>query len=205
MKSRRRNAVALLLVIALLAIGCRQKPTTDDSPDVQRGTDPKTLTLRVTDLPTGSSEAGQVFEATPENINDLHSRGELTDDAYEVLLQSGFKSLATRSFKVGDDGTVLSTVALFETEAQAEAYYDKTPPQNAVQDTETLGDESVTEVIDSGPPNDATDETVIDNRTVKTRVRVDNVVAEVVWTDDPSEVDVEDAIDLAERAVSRLG
>ena len=205
MNSRRLTIAAALLVVALLAGGCRQKPTTDNSPDVPRATDPKTLTLRVTDLPAGASEGGSVFEATPENIDDLHARGELANDVYEVLKQSGFKSLATRSFKVGEDGTVLSTVATFETVAQAEAYYDKTPPETTVEDAKKLGDESFTEVINSGPPNDATDETVIDNRTVRTRIRVDNVIAEVVWTDDPNDVEIEEALDLAERALSRLG
>lgn len=211
MKRVLRMRWLLLAIVALMSVGaaCQQSDYGDDDGDkkkdggseILRAQDAKTLTLQLGDVPQGSSE-GEVVEITPGNLDQLHADGKIDDDLHQLLGDTDFKSVARKSFTVDGDGALFSVAAVFESVEDAKKYFSSGTRGTLFEDAPSFGDESFAEKISSGPP--ASGETVINQETIHTRVRIANVVIDISESRDPDEGDEDEVFDLTEIAVSKV-
>lgn len=199
-----------MLVLALLLAGCTARTTEQEddanvreSDNVSASTDPKLLTLQLGDLPDGFTEAGAVVEASADDLDQKHADGDVTQDMYTWVKDSGFVSLALRQFSRNDE-QVFSTAVVFRTADDAHAFYAKEPAKQVVEGAPQVGDESFTEHVESGPTPVADDEQIVDSESIRTRARVGNVVIEFIYADDAGELDDDEVFLLAKRAAGRV-
>lgn len=206
----KRASITLLAALLIFgAAACTSARETDDSSPVLEAKDPKTLTLQLGDLPDGSTE-GDLIEVTPQNLESVHSEGKIDDGQHAQLSDADFKGMASHSFTYGGDGSVVSIVIVFESEAAAKAYYAKGFPEpdeavivKEISDAEKFGDESFSELLEA-PGETAPGQEVVSGQTIRTRSRVQNVVIEVLVSEDVNELDDDDVFRITRAAAAKI-
>lgn len=199
------SRIAIAAACVMTACTQTQQPgaVVSESIHITASRDPKTITLQVSDLPDGFNEAGSVVEAHDADLEQGRSSGEVSEELYGWVKDSAFVSLAQRGFSRNDE-QVNSTVVIFRTAEEAHDFFLKQSPTTALSDAPRIGDESWTEHVESGPTPVAKDEQIVDSESVRTRARVGNVVIDLVYTDDVSEIDIDEAILISKRAAGRV-
>lgn len=205
----RRASISFLTALLLFGAACTTTKDTDDTSPVLEAKDPKTLTLQLGDLPDGSSE-GDLTEVTPENLESVHSAKKIDDGQHAQLADADFKGMASHSFTYGQDGSVVSNVIVFESEAAAKAYYAKgfPAPDEAVtvkkiSDAPKFGEESFSEFLEA-PGETSPGQQVVSGQTIRTRARIDNVVIEVLVSEDVRELDEDEAFSITRSAAAKI-
>ncbi len=211
----KRAALLLLAGFMVLAAGC--SPANNETEEEEETTspvleakDPKTLTLQLGDLPDGSSE-GDTVEGTPENLGSLHAANKIDDGQHAQLADADFKGFASRSFTYGEDGSIVSTVIVFESEKAATDYYALGFPQaqqesvtvKKISDAPTFGEQSFSELVES-PGETSPGQEVVSSQTIRTRSQTNNVVIEVVVSEDVGELDEDEAFSITETAAAKI-
>jgi hypothetical protein len=218
------RTATLLLALTAVAGACQNKNTHSSSPSAEllRAQNAKSMTLQFADLPSGGEE-GVVVEINPQNLDEQHAAGKVSDSVYRLLSESTFKAVATHSFTLRGNGSVFSLVAVFENSDVAIAFFKLQAPARAIDTAPALGDESFSERV-------AASSTIVGERVVtatatgssettttgtasgddsgreavRTRVRINNVVIDVIEADDAAELSTSEALDLAKAATLRV-
>ena len=223
--SKLKGALVACLAMVLLTTACQAKTNHSNSPSAEllRAQNAKSMTLQFSDLPSGGEE-GVVVEITPQNLDSQHDAGKISDSVYELLSKANFKAVATHSFRLRGDGSVFSLVAVFDSSDAAIEFFKLQVPARAIDSAPALGDESFSERVaasatisgettvttsaTTGTSQTTTTTTVSNDNSnreaVHTRVRINNVVIDVIEADDAGDLSTDEALSLAKAATDRV-